>query len=162
LREFYREHKKSFEKVESYIASLDSQKGALIDVLHQAQEVFGYLPDEVQLFVAEKLGLPVSHVNGVVTFYTFFNTKPKGKYKISVCMGTACFVCGSEKILDEFIKQLGINVGETTPDGRFSLEGVRCIGACSKAPIITVNGKEFGNLTRADVKSIIDKCLGEE
>jgi len=159
LNTFYKENKETFEKLETYIDGLDTLKGSLIDVLHYAQEIFGYLPEEVQVFVAKKLGLSASHVYGVVTFYTFFNTKPKGQNKINVCMGTACFVRGSSEILEEFKKQLEIDVGETTPDGRFSLDSVRCIGACSKAPVVTVNGEEFGNLKKSDVKNIIDKCL---
>lgn len=162
MNKFYKENKENFDKLESYIDGLDTLKGSLIDVLHHAQELFGFLPQEVQVFIAKKLGLAASHVYGVVTFYTFFNTRPKGKYKIAVCMGTACFVRGAGEILDEFKKQLEIEVGETTPDGLFSLDSVRCIGACSKAPVITVNGEEHGNLAKDDVKNIIEKCLGEK
>ena len=113
----------------------------LINVLHKAQGIFGYLPAEVQEIVARELRMPVAKVYGVVTFYTFFTMIPKGKYPISICMGTACYVRGGEKVLDEFKRKLKIAVGETTPDGNFSLNCLRCVGACGLAPVVMVGDK---------------------
>lgn len=115
----------------------DNDPGELINILHAAQEIFGYLPREVQEMVAAELHIPVSRVYGVVTFYSFFTMTPKGKYPISVCLGTACYVRGAEKVLDEFQRQLEIKIGETTSDGLFSLDCLRCVGACGLAPVVT-------------------------
>ncbi|MFR2509399.1 NAD(P)H-dependent oxidoreductase subunit E, partial [Odoribacter laneus] len=113
-----------------------NQPGELINILHKAQDTFGYLPREVQEIIARQLGIPVSKVYGVVTFYSFFTMTPKGEHPISVCMGTACYVRGAEKVLDEFKRVLGINVGETTSDGKYSLSSLRCVGACGLAPVV--------------------------
>lgn len=115
-------------------------------VLHKAQELFGYLPPEVQEFVAKKLEIPLAKVYGVVSFYTFFTMTPRGKYPISVCMGTACYVKGAEKILEEFKRILSIGVGETTDDGKFSITALRCIGACGLAPVLTIGSKVYGRV----------------
>ena len=115
-----------------------NQPGELINILHEAQHLHGYLPEEMQRIIAAQLGIPVSRVYGVVTFYTFFTMLPKGKHPISVCMGTACYVRGSEKLLEEFKRVLGIEVGETTPDGKFSLDCLRCVGACGLAPVVMI------------------------
>ena len=123
---------------------------------HEAQGIFGYLPKEVQLHVARKLGVAPAKVYGVVTFYSYFTTEPVGKYKISVCLGTVCFVKGADKILSAFEKQLGIKVGETTSDFKFSLEGLRCLGACGLAPVVTVNGKVYGKVKPDQVSEILD------
>ena len=120
-----------------------NQPGELINVLHKAQHLFGYLPAEVQRIVADKLNIPVSKVYGVVTFYSFFTMTPKGEHPISVCMGTACYVRGAEKVLDEFKRILNINVGETTPDGKYSLSSLRCVGACGLAPVVLIGEKVF-------------------
>lgn len=114
--------KEHFEALQDYISGVEDKKGSLIRVLHKAQELFGYLPNEVQLFVARQLEIPAAKVFGVVSFYSYFSTEPVGKHKISVCMGTACFVRGAEKILDEFKKELFIETGETTKDGMFTLK----------------------------------------
>ncbi|MDR0982557.1 MAG: NAD(P)H-dependent oxidoreductase subunit E [Culturomica sp.] len=132
-----------------------NQEGELINILHKAQQLFGYLPDKVQCIVAKELGIPVSKVYGVVSFYSFFTMKPKGEHPISVCMGTACYVRGSERILDEFKRLLNINIGETTPDGKFSLDSLRCVGACGLAPVVLVGEKVYGRVTPADVERII-------
>ncbi len=150
-----KELERCYAEVEKFINELSEKKGALISVLHKAQEVFGYLPEEVQRFVSEKLNLPLSKVYGVVTFYSFFTMKPKGKYPISVCMGTACYVRGSEKVLKELKKMLNIEVGETTADGKFSIDALRCIGACGLAPVIMVGEKVYGNVTPEQVKDIM-------
>ena len=133
------------------------QAGALMPVLQAAQGIYGYLPIEVQKMVAEGLDVPLSEVYGVVTFYTLFSLQPKGKYKISVCLGTACYVKGSGIIFDKLAEKLGIAPGECTPDGKFSLEACRCVGACGLAPVMTINEKVYGNLTPDD----LDKILAE-
>ena len=131
--------------------------GELINILHEAQHVQGYLPEETQRIIASKLGIPVSKVYGVVTFYTFFTMTPKGRHPISVCMGTACYVRGSEKLLEEFKRVLGIEVGDTTPDGKFSLDCLRCVGACGLAPVVMIGEKVYGRLQPVDVKKIIEE-----
>ncbi len=142
--------------LEEFINQQEDKSTALISTLHYAQELFDYLPTEVQLFVSRKLGISAAKVYGVVSFYSFFTTKPRGKYKINVCLGTACFVKGSEKLFDELKKQLGIAEGEVTSDGLFSLHPVRCIGCCGLAPAVMINGEVFGRLTIADIPRIIN------
>lgn len=132
-----------------------NDKGEVINVLHKVQGAFGYLPESVQEVVAHALNMPVAHVYGIVTFYSFFSMVPKGEHPISICMGTACYVRGAEKVLDEFKRQLKINVGETTPDGKFSLNCLRCVGACGLAPVAMVGEKVYGRLTPDQVKEII-------
>lgn len=148
---------KLFEELDKFIDALPTKSGALIQVLHHAQGLFGYLPKEVQLYISKKLDISPAKVYGVVSFYSFFTTEQKGKYKISVCLGTVCFVKGADKILAEFEKQLGIKSGETTSDLKFSLEGLRCVGACGLAPVVVVNGKVYGQVTVNQVKDIIDE-----
>ena len=143
----------------SVIAKYKDQDGALIPVLHQAQEIYGYLPIEVQTMIADGLSVPLAEVYGVVTFYTQFSLNPKGEYKIGVCLGTACYVKGSGDILDKFKELLGIDVGECTPDGKFSLGATRCVGACGLAPVVTVNDDVYGRLTVDDVQGILDKYM---
>ena len=130
--------------------------GELINILHEAQHLQGYLPEEMQRLIAHKLNIPVSKVYGVVTFYTFFTMTPKGKYPISVCMGTACYVRGSEKLLEEFKRVLGIEVGETTPDGKFSLDCLRCGVASGYEHVVLLGEKVYGRLQSVDVKKIIE------
>jgi len=144
-------------ELEAYINNLSEKKGALIEVLHKAQGIFGYLPQEVQLFVGEKLDIPASKVYGVVTFYSYFTTEPRGEFVINVCMGTACFVRGSGAVLNEFQKVLGIKTGETTADGKYTIEVLRCVGACGLAPVVTVNDRVYGHISPADVKRIISE-----
>lgn len=131
------------------------QQGALIPVLHEAQELFGYLPEEVQRRVADGLGVTLSEVYGVATFYSLFSLKPRGQHKIGVCLGTACYVRGAAEILAELEKQLQIKVNDTTNDGRFTLEITRCIGACGLAPVITIDEDVYGRLTADKVKEIL-------
>lgn len=133
------------------------EKGALIPVLHKAQEIYGYLPIEVQKMVSEGLGIPLTEIYGVVTFYTQFTLQPKGKYHIGVCLGTACYVKGSGKIIDKIKEKLGIEVAECTDDGKFSLEATRCIGACGLAPVITINEDVYGRLSVDDIEEILEK-----
>ena len=147
-----------YAELEQFINELPEKKGALIAVLHKAQSLFGYLPKEVQIFVGEKLNVPVSQIYGVVSFYSFFTMEPKGKYPISVCLGTACYVRGADKVLDAFKKELGIEVGQTTPDGRFSLDALRCVGACGLAPVALVADKVYGRISSAEeVKKILSE-----
>ncbi|MCY6957125.1 NADH-quinone oxidoreductase subunit NuoE family protein [Clostridium brassicae] len=136
-----------FQDLAKFIDDLEDKQGALIEVLHKAQGLFGYLPEEVQIFVADKLNINVSKVCGVVSFYSYFNTKPRGKYVLSICMGTACFVKGAGDVLKEFEKQLNIKAGETTEDSKFTIDVLRCVGACGLAPVVTVNGKVYGHFT---------------
>ena len=133
------------------------QPGALMPVLQAAQNIYGYLPIEVQKMVAEGLNVPLSDVYGVATFYAQFSLQPKGEYRISVCLGTACYVKGSGKIFDLFSEKLGIGNGQCTPDGKFSLDACRCIGACGLAPVLTVNDEVYGKLTDDDVDKILKK-----
>ena len=135
--------------------SFNNEKGELINVLHKAQGIFGYLPAEVQEVVANELNISVAQVYGVVTFYSFFTMIPKGEHPISICLGTACYVRGSEKVLDEFKKELKIQVGETTPDGKFSISCLRCVGACGLAPVVMVGEKVYGRVSPESVKDII-------
>ena len=144
-------------KLMEVIAKHKESRGALIPVLHEAQEIYGYLPIEVQTMIAEGLNIPLSKVYGVVTFYAQFSLYPKGKYNIAVCLGTACYVKGSGDIIEKFKQRLGIEVGECTPDGKFSIEATRCIGACGLAPVLTVNDDVYGRLTVDDVDDILAK-----
>ena len=139
------------------IAEHKDQRGALMPVLQKAQDIYGYLPIEVQTMVAEGLGVPLEEVYGVSTFYSQFALSPKGKYNISVCLGTACYVKGSGDILNKLSEMLGIEAEECTPDGKFSLTACRCIGACGLAPVLTVNDEVYGRLTVADVPGILEK-----
>ncbi|MBP3712975.1 MAG: NAD(P)H-dependent oxidoreductase subunit E [Bacilli bacterium] len=146
-----------YDELEQFIASKGNKEHELIAILHKAQGIFGYLPEDVQRFIAKRLNVPVSKVFGVVSFYSFFTMKKTGKYVIRVCLGTACFVRGSEKILNEFSEKLGIQPGNTTADGLYTLETVRCVGACGLAPVIQVNGKTYGNATVQSVGQILEE-----
>ncbi len=138
------------------------QPGGLMPVLHEAQNIYGYLPIEVQKLVAEGLHIPLSEVYGVATFYTQFSLTPKGTYKISVCLGTACYVKGADKILEALEKKLGIKSGECTKDGMFSIDSTRCVGACGLAPVMMVNEDVYGKMTVEQVDEIIDRYMRGE
>ena len=142
-------------KIKEICKSFGNNPGELINVLHQAQGTFGYLPAEVQEVVAAELNIPVAKVYGVVTFYSFFTMIPKGKHPISVCTGTACYVRGAEKVLDEMKRILNVKVGETTPDGKFSLNCLRCVGACGLAPVVLIGEKVYGRVSPDGVKDIL-------
>jgi NADP-reducing hydrogenase subunit HndA len=144
-------------KIKEICASFNNAPGELINVLHKVQEHFGYLPAEIQEIVAYELGVSVAKVYGVVTFYSFFTMLPKGKHPISICTGTACYVRGAEKVLEEFKKELGIKVGETTADGKFSLNCLRCVGACGLAPVVMVGDKTYGRVAPEEVKNILNE-----
>lgn len=151
------EAKEKSKKLQQIIEKYKHTKGALIPVLHDAQDLYGYLPKEVQLAIANGLGVPLAEVYGVVSFYTQFSIQPKGRFKVNVCMGTACYVKGSNEILNKFMTRLGIDVGECTEDGKFSLDACRCIGACGLAPVVTINDEVYGKLSAESVDEIIDK-----
>ena len=145
------------EQLMNVIAQYKDQAGALIPVLHQAQEIYGYLPIEVQTMIAKGLNVPVEEVYGVSTFYSQFSLSPKGKYNISICLGTACYVKGAGDLMNKFSELLGIGAEECTADGKFSLTACRCIGACGLAPVLTVNDDVYGRLVVDDVQGILDK-----
>jgi NADP-reducing hydrogenase subunit HndA len=150
-------HQQDIDKLKEVCASFNNEAGELINVLHKAQGIFGYLPAEVQEIISKELNVPLAKVYGVVTFYSFFTMIPKGKHPISICTGTACYVRGAEKVLDEFRKNLQIKVGETTPDGKFSLSCLRCVGACGLAPVVLVGEKTYGRVSPDGVKAILDE-----
>lgn len=136
--------------------SYKNDPGDLIKILHSAQTHFGYLPESVQREIAKRLKISVAKVYGVVTFYSFFTMTPKGRHAISVCMGTACYVRGAEKVLDELKKQLNIKVGGVTEDGKFSLDSLRCVGACGLAPVLLIGEKVYGRVEPGQIKEILD------
>lgn len=144
-----------FKELDDFIDSLNSDPKELIAILHRAQDIFGYLPMVVQTHIARKLNINVSKVYGVVSFYSFFSMKPKGENVIAICLGTACFVRGSGKILERVEELLGIKNGETTPDGKFTITTLRCVGACGLAPVMQINDKTYGNITPEDVERIL-------
>ncbi len=144
-------------KLQEIIAENKDKQGSLIHVLHEAQLIYGYLPIEVQKIIAEGMNIPLAEVYGVVTFYAQFSLKPKGEYKISVCLGTACYVKGADLVLDKLKESLNIQVGDCTEDGKFSLDACRCIGACGLAPVLTINNDVYGRLVPDDIPGILAK-----
>jgi len=143
------QHAKLYEELDKFIEKVQGDSSALIEVLHKVQE-----------HIAEKLNVPASKVYGVVTFYSFFTMKPRGKYQIKVCLGTACYVKGADRLMDRFKEELGIEEGEVTKDGLFSLHGVRCLGACSMAPVVMIGEKDFyGRVTPDEIPKIIRKYI---
>ena len=151
------------EKKDEFIEKLFSEykpiKDNLIQILNEVQEHYGYIPMWVQKELSEFLSIPMAEIYGVVTFYSRFSLKPKGKYNISVCMGTACFVKGSQKIMDRLLERLKIKQGETTEDGKFSIEETRCVGACGLAPVFTVNGEVYGKATVQKLDQVLDELM---
>lgn len=147
--------KEQEEALKKVIAENKDQRGALMPIMQQAQDIYGYLPIEVQTIIADEMGIPLEKVYGVATFYSQFALNPKGKYQISVCLGTACYVKGSGDVYAKIEEILGIKGGECTPDGKFSLDACRCVGACGLAPVMMINGEVFGRLKPDDVKDIL-------
>ncbi|WP_321438565.1 NAD(P)H-dependent oxidoreductase subunit E [uncultured Bacteroides sp.] len=141
--------------LKNVIDDYDRKESNLIQILHMAQAIFGFLPAEVQSFIADEMELSVSKVNSVLTFYSFFSTKPKGEYTISVCLGTACYVRGGKDVLNRLKDELGIDVGETTDDRKYSLTVMRCIGSCGLAPAMTINGKVYKQVNPNRIKRIL-------
>ena len=150
------------EKLEEILNKYEKNKSNLIQILNEIQEYYGYIPEKAQLAISNYLGIEMAEIYGVITFYSRFTLKPKGKYNIAVCLGTACFVKGSEKLLDTAKEALKIKEGETTEDGNFSLEATRCIGACGLAPVFTVNDEVYGKATPELMKKVIAKYKDKE
>jgi len=145
------------DKIKEICAAFNNEPGELINVLHQTQEHFGYLPAEIQEVISWEMNVSAAKVYGVVTFYSYFTMTPKGRYPVSICTGTACYVRGAENVLEEFKKQLDLKVGETSEDGKYSLSCLRCVGACGLAPVVLVGDKTYGRVAADDVKGIIDE-----
>ena len=146
-------------QLDAVIAEFKGDKSQLMHVMQEAQGIYGYLPREVQVMIAEGMDVPLEKVYGVATFYAQFSLSPKGEYDISVCLGTACYVKGSQQLTDKISEILGIQPGECTADGKFSLEECRCIGACGLAPVFTINGEVYGKITADDVPGILAKYM---
>jgi NADP-reducing hydrogenase subunit HndA len=152
------EQNRLYERLAEVIEEKKDLRNPLIEILRIAQEIFGYLPIEVQEFIAEKMNIPASNIYGVVTFYNFFSMKPRGKYTLNVCTGTACFVKGAPRLIQMLSEELGVGMGETTPDGRFTLSAVRCVGACSLAPVFVIGEDTFGRIEAKDkIKEILSR-----
>lgn len=149
--------KENFEKLDKVIEKHKDTRGPLMPVLHEAQHIFGCISLEVQQRISEKMSIPLSEIYGVVTFYSQFSLEPKGKYHIGVCLGTACYVRGAQAIVDKVTEIIGVEVGKTSPDGKFSLEATRCIGACGLAPVLSINDEVYGRLTTNDIAGILEK-----
>jgi NADH:ubiquinone oxidoreductase subunit E len=146
-----------YERLKEVIEATKSMRNPLIEVLRQAQDIFGYLPIEVQEFIAQEMNIPASKIYGVITFYNYFTMKPRGKYTINLCMGTACYVKGAPRLAQMMEEELGVKVGETTADGRFTLSAVRCVGACSLAPVFVIGEDTYGRVDTRDKMSAILK-----
>ena len=153
---------KNVKEINEIIEKRKNMKTPLMMILSDIQNKYGYIDVEVQQIVADALNIPVSEIYGVVTFYSYFSLKPKGKYVIGICMGTACYVKGSQSILDAFCNKLRIKEGQTTEDGLFNIDVLRCIGACGLAPVVSVNGKIYPHVAVKDVDKIIEDCKKEE
>lgn len=151
------ENCKEFEEIANVIDLYKGKEGSLIQVLHSAQSIYGHLPLEVQKFIAEGMEVPLSEVSSVISFYSFFSTIPRGKHTIRVCMGTACYVRGGKKLVEKLINLLGIEVGKTTEDGKFTFEIARCIGACGLAPAIMIDDVVYKQVTENKLESILSK-----
>lgn len=153
----FRGTKSQEEKLLAVIEEHRGVKGSLMPILQKAQDIYGYLPVEVLRIIAEKTGISLEEIYGVASFYSQFSFNPKGEYAISVCLGTACYVKGSKAILERITEKLGLAAGATTPDGKYSLEATRCIGACGLAPVMTINNDVYGRLVKEDVDGILEK-----
>lgn len=151
------EFKEKLDKLEHFINENKDQQGALMPLLHETQELFGYLPEEAQRKISEAIGVSMAEIYGVATFYSRFTLKPRGKYTVSVCLGTACYVKNSQGVIEKVQKELGIKPGETTGEGLFTLEATRCIGCCGLAPVMTVGEDVYGKLVPEDIPDILKK-----
>ena len=149
--------REKFERLNEIIESYKGKEGALIPVLHEVQQLFGYLPEEVQERVAVGLGLPLSEVYGVTTFYSLFTSEPRGRHRISVCLGTACYVKGAAAIVEKLEEELGVKVGSTTKDEKFTLEVTRCLGACGLAPVMMIGDHVYGKVTPDKIREILEE-----
>lgn len=146
------------QEMDEFIEKINAKESDLIEVLHHAQNSFGYISEELVGHISQKIGVPKSKIFGVVSFYSYFTTEPRGKNVINICMGTACFVRGADKILREFESQLRMKSGETSIDGIFTIDSLRCVGACGLAPVVMVNDKVYGRVEAKDVNKIISEC----
>ena len=149
--------KEKMEKLEQFILEHKDQQGALIPILHEAQELFGYISEEAQKKISEVLNVPLAEIFGVVTFYSRFTLKPRGQYTVSACLGTACYVKNAQGVLDKLEEELKISSGNTTEDGKFTLEVTRCLGCCGLAPIVMINEDVYGKLVPEDIPNILKK-----
>jgi NADH:ubiquinone oxidoreductase subunit E len=146
------------QELDTFIDEIHAKESDLIEVLHKAQNLFGYISEELVGHISEKIGVPKAKIYGVVSFYSYFTTEPRGKNVINVCMGTACFVRGADKILRELESQLRLKSGETSIDGLYTIDSLRCVGACGLAPVVMVNDKVYGRVESSDVARIISEC----
>lgn len=146
-------------ETEEILAQYRQEKDLLITILNDVQEKYGYIPKQAQMAISEYLSIPMAEIYGVITFYSRFTLAPKGKYNISICLGTACYVKGSQKLLDRAKERLKIEPGQVTPDGKFSIDDVRCVGACGLAPVFMVNDEVYGNATVKQLDEVIDKYM---
>ena len=146
-----------FNAIKDIIDQIGREESSLISILHKTQEYYGYIPRESQAFIAKELGIPASKVYGVVSFYSYFVDKPKGKYQISLCLGTACYVKGAADVLARLEEELGINFGETTEDLKFSIAQTRCLGDCSNAPVLMINEEIYGKVSPDEIPIILQK-----
>ena len=144
-------------ELKAFIAAKKDEPGSLMPIIQKAQGIYGYLPIEVQTLISDETGIPIERIYGISTFYAQFTLEPKGQYQISVCLGTACYVKGSSLVLDKIQEILGIQPGQCTPDGKFSLDSCRCVGACGLAPVMMINGEVYGRLTVDQVPAILAK-----
>ncbi len=160
--EFVQSREKEFSELKEYIDSIKNSQGILMQTLQKAQDLFGYLPLEVQKFISEETNIPLADIYGVVTFYTQFTIEEKGRHKVGVCLGTACYVKGSQEVMDKLVEELGINVGQTTEDKLFTLEATRCLGCCGLAPVMTVDEDVYGNMDPKKVPEVIAKYKNQE
>ena len=150
--EFFKSKKSEFAELKAYIDSVKNSQGVTMQILQKAQGIFGYLPLEVQQFISDETNIPLADIYGVVTFYTQFSTEEKGKHKIGVCLGTACYVRGSQEILDKLSEELKVSVGKTTEDKLFTLEATRCLGCCGLAPVMVIDDDVYGKLEAKDTR----------
>ena len=155
--EFILSKKSEFAELKNYIDSVKNSQGVTMQILQKAQGIFGYLPLEVQQFISDETNIPLADIYGVVTFYTQFSTEEKGRHKIGVCLGTACYVKGSQEIMDKLAEELNVKVGKTTEDRVFTLEATRCLGCCGLAPVMMIDDDVYGRLVPEDVEKILDK-----
>ena len=153
--------KKVKEETKTIVSKYPKKKDQLIAILNDVQEKYGYIPKQAQLAISEELSIPMAEIYGVITFYSRFTLEPKGKYNISICLGTACYVKGSQKLLDRAKERLGIEPGQVTSDGKFSIDEVRCVGACGLAPVFMINDEVYGNATVKQLDEAIDKYMNE-
>lgn len=147
-------------ELRKFIAEEKNKKGSTMPIMQKAQEIYGYLPEEVQVIIAEETGVPLTEIYGIATFYAQFALNPKGENRVSVCLGTACYVKGSGDLLDKVVEVLGCEAGSITEDGKFSVDATRCIGACGLAPVMTINDEVYGRITAKDVPGILEKYMG--